>query len=48
MLDVNCSWSVREALDMTDRLREFKLRWLEEPVWPRPIVTPAFSREVPS
>ncbi|MGF6778250.1 mandelate racemase/muconate lactonizing enzyme family protein [Paraburkholderia sp. GAS334] len=33
-LDVNCPWTVREALDMTDRLRPFNLRWLEEPVWP--------------
>ena len=33
-LDVNCPWSVREALDMTERLRPLKLRWLEEPVWP--------------
>ena len=34
MLDVNCPWSLREALDMTERLRPFRLRWLEEPVWP--------------
>lgn len=34
MLDVNCPWSVREALDMTKQLRPFDLRWLEEPVWP--------------
>ncbi len=34
MLDVNCPWSVREALDMARRLRPFNLRWLEEPVWP--------------
>jgi L-alanine-DL-glutamate epimerase-like enolase superfamily enzyme len=33
-LDVNCPWSVREALDMTERLRPFNLRWIEEPVWP--------------
>jgi L-alanine-DL-glutamate epimerase-like enolase superfamily enzyme len=33
-LDVNCPWSVREALDMTSKLRPFNLRWLEEPVWP--------------
>ncbi|MCJ2048949.1 mandelate racemase/muconate lactonizing enzyme family protein [Methylobacterium sp. J-070] len=33
-LDVNCPWSVREALDMAERLRPFNLRWLEEPVWP--------------
>lgn len=34
MLDVNCPWSVREALDMARTLRPFNLRWLEEPVWP--------------
>jgi L-alanine-DL-glutamate epimerase-like enolase superfamily enzyme len=34
MLDVNCPWSVREALEMAEQLRPFRLRWLEEPVWP--------------
>jgi L-alanine-DL-glutamate epimerase-like enolase superfamily enzyme len=34
MLDVNCPWSVREALDMTRKLRPLNLKWLEEPVWP--------------
>ncbi len=34
MLDVNCPWSVREALDMAEKLRPCNLRWLEEPVWP--------------
>lgn len=34
MLDVNCPWSVREALDMAKKLRAFNLKWLEEPVWP--------------
>jgi len=33
-LDVNCPWSVREALDMARRLQPYNLRWLEEPVWP--------------
>jgi L-alanine-DL-glutamate epimerase-like enolase superfamily enzyme len=33
-LDVNCPWTVREALDMADKLRPLNLRWLEEPVWP--------------
>jgi L-alanine-DL-glutamate epimerase-like enolase superfamily enzyme len=33
-LDVNCPWSVREALDMAEKFRPFNLRWLEEPVWP--------------
>lgn len=34
MLDVNCPWSLREALDMAQKLRPINLRWLEEPVWP--------------
>ncbi|HXV07172.1 MAG TPA: mandelate racemase/muconate lactonizing enzyme family protein [Burkholderiales bacterium] len=34
MLDVNCPWSLREALDMAEKLRPLHLRWLEEPVWP--------------
>jgi L-alanine-DL-glutamate epimerase-like enolase superfamily enzyme len=34
MLDVNCPWSLREALEMAERLQPFRLRWLEEPVWP--------------
>lgn len=33
-LDVNCPWDVREALDMTAKLKPFNLRWIEEPVWP--------------
>jgi L-alanine-DL-glutamate epimerase-like enolase superfamily enzyme len=33
-LDVNCPWTVREALDMAEKLRPFNLTWLEEPVWP--------------
>ncbi len=34
MLDVNCPWTQREALDMAEQLRPLNLRWLEEPVWP--------------
>lgn len=34
MLDVNCPWTLREALDMAQALRPLNLRWLEEPVWP--------------
>jgi L-alanine-DL-glutamate epimerase-like enolase superfamily enzyme len=34
MLDVNCPWTQREALDMAEKLRPLNLRWLEEPVWP--------------
>ena len=33
-LHVNCPWTVREALDMSAKLRPFNLRWLEEPIWP--------------
>ncbi|MCP1845824.1 L-alanine-DL-glutamate epimerase-like enolase superfamily enzyme [Bradyrhizobium sp. USDA 4524] len=34
MLDVNCPWSVAEALAMDARLAGLDLLWLEEPVWP--------------
>src|SRR5262249_40707889 len=34
MNDVNCPWSVAEALDMERAYRPFDLFWLEEPVWP--------------
>lgn len=34
MLDVNCPWSVSEALAMDARLAGLDLLWLEEPVWP--------------
>jgi L-alanine-DL-glutamate epimerase-like enolase superfamily enzyme len=34
MLDVNCPWSVQEALVMAGKLAPSNLRWLEEPVWP--------------
>ncbi|SCB49578.1 L-alanine-DL-glutamate epimerase [Rhizobium miluonense] len=34
MLDVNCPWSVAEALAMDARLADLDLLWLEEPVWP--------------
>jgi L-alanine-DL-glutamate epimerase-like enolase superfamily enzyme len=34
MLDTNCPWSLREALDMAERLQPFGLYWLEEPCWP--------------
>jgi L-alanine-DL-glutamate epimerase-like enolase superfamily enzyme len=34
MLDVNCPWSVGEALEMDRKLAPFGLFWLEEPVWP--------------
>lgn len=34
MLDVNCPWSVAEALEMAKQFRRFELSWFEEPVWP--------------
>ena len=34
MLDVNCPWSVSDALVMAAKLQPLHLRWLEEPVWP--------------
>lgn len=34
MLDVNCPWSVPEALVMDAQLAGLGLLWLEEPVWP--------------
>ena len=34
MLDVNCPWTVAQARAAAEQLREFRLRWLEEPLWP--------------
>jgi L-alanine-DL-glutamate epimerase-like enolase superfamily enzyme len=34
MLDVNCPWTLDEALHMAKRLQEMRPYWLEEPVWP--------------
>jgi D-galactarolactone cycloisomerase len=34
MVDVNCPWTVTQAIAMARRLRECDLTWLEEPVWP--------------
>jgi D-galactarolactone cycloisomerase len=34
MNDVNCPWSVAEALEMELAWRPYDLHWLEEPVWP--------------
>jgi L-alanine-DL-glutamate epimerase-like enolase superfamily enzyme len=34
MLDVNCPWSVPEALAMDARIAGLKLKWLEEPIFP--------------
>lgn len=34
MVDTNCPWTVEQAIDMTHRLKEFDLFWLEEPIFP--------------
>ncbi len=34
MLDVNCPWSIGEALAMDAQMRDLNLMWLEEPIWP--------------
>jgi len=34
MLDVNCAWSVADAIKMAEALRDDGLTWLEEPVFP--------------
>ncbi|MGH8630161.1 MAG: enolase C-terminal domain-like protein, partial [Burkholderiales bacterium] len=34
MLDVNCPWTPRDALEMAAMLRPLRPYWLEEPVWP--------------
>ncbi|MFG1357558.1 mandelate racemase/muconate lactonizing enzyme family protein [Xanthobacter pseudotagetidis] len=34
MLDVNCPWSVAQALAMDARIAHLGLAWLEEPIWP--------------
>jgi L-alanine-DL-glutamate epimerase-like enolase superfamily enzyme len=34
MLDVNCPWTLAQARERADGLRDLRLRWLEEPLWP--------------
>jgi len=34
MLDVNCPWTLLEALARAEELKEVRLKWLEEPLWP--------------
>ena len=34
MLDVNCAWTVSQVRGLAEELRDFRLKWLEEPVWP--------------
>jgi len=33
-LDLNCAWTLYEARKNAEQLKEFRLKWLEEPVWP--------------
>jgi len=39
MLDVNCPWTLQQALHMARQLEPLDLLWLEEPVWPPEDVT---------
>jgi L-alanine-DL-glutamate epimerase-like enolase superfamily enzyme len=32
MLDVNCAWTLTESRTRAEELREFRLKWLEEPI----------------
>jgi L-alanine-DL-glutamate epimerase-like enolase superfamily enzyme len=34
MLDVNCPWTLIEARMRAEELKELRLKWLEEPLWP--------------
>jgi L-alanine-DL-glutamate epimerase-like enolase superfamily enzyme len=34
MLDVNCPWTLNQAAAMAEELRDARLTWLEEPLWP--------------
>jgi L-alanine-DL-glutamate epimerase-like enolase superfamily enzyme len=34
MVDVNCPWTFSQALAAAARLRDLRLAWLEEPLWP--------------
>ncbi len=34
MLDVNCPWTLYEARARAKEFEEFRLKWLEEPLWP--------------
>lgn len=34
MLDVNCAWTLNEARARAEELKEVRLKWLEEPIWP--------------
>lgn len=34
MVDTNCAWSCQQAIEAGQRMSDFELEWLEEPVWP--------------
>ena len=34
MVDVNCAWTLNEAQRKVEEIKEFRLKWLEEPIWP--------------
>ena len=34
MLDVNCAWDLETAIAMGRALEPYRLKWLEEPIWP--------------
>jgi L-alanine-DL-glutamate epimerase-like enolase superfamily enzyme len=34
MVDCNCPWTVAQAVAICRELRDLKLEWIEEPVWP--------------
>jgi len=34
MIDVTCQWNVPHTLEMADRMQEFRLYWIEEPLSP--------------
>ena len=34
MMDVNCPWTVTEALKVAEEVRPYDLMWFEEPIWP--------------
>jgi L-alanine-DL-glutamate epimerase-like enolase superfamily enzyme len=33
-LDVNCPWTLQEARAKAEELKDVRLKWLEEPLWP--------------
>ncbi len=33
-VDVSCSWTLPQAIDMARKLQPYDLTWLEEPLWP--------------